>query len=134
MEKCELCGKKAAKTICIKCRRLICESCESPEAMLCRECYEFKRSLEDQRELVLNYIEKMLNVCSLKIQNQPCLRCNVLRELAISLYKMLRDLLEEANKELFEGILNRGKKIEKELKRLLVIILTVQGLSIAPEP
>jgi len=47
---------------------------------------------------------------------------------------MLRDLLEEANKELFEGILNRGKKIEKELKRLLVIILTVQGLSIAPEP
>jgi len=99
--------------------------------MLCKECYEFKRALEEQRELMVNYIEKMTKLSSLKLKNSECLQCNILREFLLSLYKMLKELIDEANRELFNEVLNRGREIEKRLKKLLLTVLTLQGLSIS---
>lgn len=105
----------------------------SPYGWLCKECYEFKKATEEDRELTLKYVEKMTAVAFSKIRYKDCFKCIILREIALSLYKMIKELKEEAEKENFESILEQSKLIESKLKRLLLTILVAQGLHIPEE-
>jgi len=133
MHKCEICNRKDATTICIKCRRLICEDCLSPEYLICKECYEFKKAVEENRELVLDYARKMTKICLTHLSSDTCSNCIILRELVISLLKMVRELRQEAEREFFESLIERSAALERRLKMMLISILMKQGLAI-PEP
>ncbi len=130
MERCEICREKEATTICIRCRRIICEDCSSPHAWLCKECYEFKKSIEEDRDIMLDYVRKMTKICSASIRNSSCANCIILRETVLSLYKMLKDIKEEAQREYFESLIKKAEEIEKELRLLLISLLISQGLRI----
>jgi len=127
---CEVCGKHPATFVCIQCRRLICKECTSPIGWLCKECFEYKRNIEKNRELQLKYIARMLNVCANMFTKKECMNCAILREFLLSLLKMVRGLQEEAARENFERVLKMSAEIEKKLISLLVIILAKQGISL----
>ncbi len=124
---CEVCRKNIAVTICIRCRRYVCSECIT-ELWICKDCYRYKKTIESDRIRICNYIDKMATVCEEKAkQSKVCLQCVVLREMVLSLYKMLRDLINEANIEYYERVLDRLEVLRDRLKQLLIKVLVAQG-------
>lgn len=79
---------------------------------------------------MLDYVRKMTKICSASIRNSSCANCIILRETVLSLYKMLKDIKEEAQREYFESLIKKAEEIEKELRLLLISLLISQGLRI----
>jgi len=131
--RCEVCGRNPAVSICLRCRRLVCDECMASFG-LCRDCYALKRVIENDRINLLDYIYRMSLLCRDHIDKyDKCSRCIILREMLISLYKMLKDLSHEAKKEYFEEILKKIKTVEPMLRRLLVRVIIMQGGLRLPE-
>jgi len=95
---------------------------------LCKDCYRYKREVERDRLRKCDYIRKMVEVCKSRIsKSHKCLSCIVMREMLISLYKMLRDLMNEARIEYYEDLIERLESLEPIIRRLLIRVLVVQG-------
>lgn len=50
LDKCEICGEKTAKSVCIKCSRAVCSSCYFKMIGICKNCVD--------RETVDKWLEK----------------------------------------------------------------------------
>jgi len=130
---CEICGKRRATSICLRCRRLVCNDCLGSVG-LCIDCYNIKKVLELDGLRALNYVKKMANICSNMLEkSRECLGCIVLREMLISLYKMLRDLTHEARKELYGELLRKAKELEPKVRNLLIKVIVAHGGISIPE-
>ena len=78
----------------------------------------------------MNYILKMLKIAYSTFKQKNCQNCEIFREFLLSLFKMLRNIKEEAEKEGFEKILRLCERVEKALLTLLVWVLSKQGVSV----
>lgn len=105
------------------------------EFFLCRDCYSFKKSIEEDRLRICSYVSKMTSVCEKVIrESSKCLRCIVLREMVLSLYKMVKDLSKEAQAEYFPEVLRAVGIVENKLRGLLIRLLVIQkGLKLPIE-
>jgi len=76
---------------------------------------------------LVDYIHKMYKICLEKAEHGDCKKCVVLREMILSLYKMIRDLTYEASKEYYQRILRRCQILEPRLRNLLIKLIVIQG-------
>ncbi len=125
---CAICGRQASM-ICIRCRRPICENCLDKTWYLCRECASLKWEIEADYHRRLNYLENVYSVSKEKAKIAQCKNCIILRELLISVLKLLREILDEARKEGFDEVERRARKLELKITNLLLPILIRQGIA-----
>jgi len=97
------------------------------ELWLCKECYTYREAIRMDRMRIVRYIEKLTEACSERARNRRCANCTILREMLLSLYKMLRDLMNEARVEYYEDVIESLEKIEPKLRRILIRVLVIQG-------
>ena len=76
---------------------------------------------------LVDYIHKMYKICLEKAEHEDCKKCVVLREMILSLYKMIRDLTYEATKEYYLGMLRKCQELEPSLRSLLIRLIVIQG-------